>query len=187
MGERDLAGLADGDLVALAIGGRPGAYAAIVTRHKAALYRLILAQVRDADEALDLVQESFVAAHGALGRFDQTRSLRAWLSRIALNKCRDWARRRRVRAMLARVLPVEAAAEVADDRIGGEAAAIERDSLARTLAALDALPAALREPLILCAVEGLSQAEAAEALGLSSKAVELRIRRARAALREQTG
>ena len=87
-------------------------------RHKAALYRLILTQVRDADEALDLVQESFVAAHGALGRFDETRSLRAWLSRIALNKCRDWARRRRVRAMLARVLPVEAAAEVADDRIG---------------------------------------------------------------------
>jgi RNA polymerase sigma factor CnrH len=187
VGGRDLAGLADGDLVALAKGGRPGAYAAIVTRHKAALYRLILAHVRDADEALDLVQESFVAGHGALDRFDETRSLRAWLSRIALNKCRDWARRRRVRAMLARVLPIDAAEAVADDRIGAEAVAIERDSLVRTLAALDALPAALREPLILCAVEGLSQAEAAEALGLSAKAVELRIRRARAALRERTG
>ena len=80
MGGRDLAGLADGDLVALAKGGRPGAYAAIVTRHKAALYRLILAHVRDADEALDLVQESFVAGHGALDRFDETRSLRAWLA-----------------------------------------------------------------------------------------------------------
>ncbi len=42
--------------------------------------------------------------------------------------------------MLARVLPVEAAAEVADDRIGGEAAAIERDSLAHTLAALAPCP-----------------------------------------------
>ena len=181
---RDLAGLADGDLVALARSGRPGAYAVIVTRHKTALYRLILAHVRDADEALDLVQESFVAAHGALARFDETRSLCAWLSRIALNKCRDWARRRRVRAMLAWVLPVEAAAEIADDRVGGEAAAIDRDSLARTLAALDRLPDALRVPLILCTIEGLSQAEAAEALGLSGKAVELRIRRARAALRD---
>ncbi|WP_230483902.1 RNA polymerase sigma factor [Sphingomonas sp. Leaf21] len=184
---RDLGGLADGELVVLARRGRQDAYAAIVARHKTALYRLILAHVRDADEALDLVQESFVAAHGALARFDEARSLRAWLSRIALNKCRDWGRRRRVRAMLARVLPVDAAAEIADDRIGGEAAAIERDSLARTLAALDALPEALRTPLILCAVEGLSQAEAAEALGLSAKAVELRVRRARAALREQVG
>ena len=187
---RDYAGLSDGDLVALVRGGRPEAYAAIVARHKAALYRLILAHVRDAEEALDLVQESFVAAHGALARFDTTRSLRAWLSRIALNKCRDWARRRRVRAMIARFLPVEAAeaAEaVADDRIGGEAAAIERDSLARTLAALDTLPEALRAPLILCAIEGLSQAEAAETLGLSVKAVELRIRRARAELRDRTG
>ncbi|MFE8585545.1 RNA polymerase sigma factor [Sphingomonas sp. NCPPB 2930] len=184
---RDYAGLSDGDLVALVRGGRPEAYAAIVARHKAALYRLTLAHVRDAEEALDLVQESFVAAHGALARFDTTRSLRAWLSRIALNKCRDWARRRRVRAMIARFLPVEAAEAVADDRIGGEAAAIERDSLARTLAALDTLPEALRAPLILCAIEGLSQAEAAEALGLSVKAVELRIRRARTELRDRTG
>ncbi|MBZ6383556.1 RNA polymerase sigma factor [Sphingomonas sanguinis] len=187
MGERDWAGLADGDLVALARAGRPGAYAAIVTRHKAALYRLILAHVRDADEALDLVQESFVSAHDALARFDPARSLRAWLSGIALNKCRDWARRRRVRAMLSRVLPVAAAEAVADDRVGTEAAAIERDSLAHTLAALDSLPEGLRSPLILCAIEGLSQAEAAEALGLSVKAIELRIRRARAALREKTG
>jgi RNA polymerase sigma-70 factor (ECF subfamily) len=180
---RDWADWPDADLVALARDGRPGAYAAIVTRYKAPLYRLILTHVRDADEALDLVQESFVAAHGALARFDTARSLRAWLSRIALNKCRDWARRRRVRAMLARVLPIDAAGDIADDRIEGEAAAIDRDSLARTLAALDRLPEALRAPLILCSIEGLSQAEAAEALGISSKAIELRIRRARAALR----
>jgi len=185
---RDYAGLPDGDLVALARDGDASAqalaYAAIVTRHKGALYRLILTHVRDADEALDLVQDSFVAAHAALGRFDTSRSLRAWLSRIALNKCRDWARRRRVRAMLARVLPIETAAEVADDRVGSEAAAIDRQSLSRTLAALDALPEALRAPLILCAIEGLSQSEAAEALGLSAKAIELRVRRARAALRD---
>ena len=65
-----------------------------------------------------------------------------------------------------------------------EAAAIDRQSLSRTLAALDALPEALRAPLILCAIEGLSQSEAAEALGLSAKAIELRVRRARAALRD---
>lgn len=86
--------------------------------------------------------------------------------------------------MLARVLPIETAAEVADDRVGSEAAAIDRQSLSRTLAALDALPEALRAPLILCAIEGLSQSEAAEALGLSAKAIELRVRRARAALRD---
>jgi RNA polymerase sigma-70 factor (ECF subfamily) len=40
----------------------------------------------------------------------------------------------------------------------------------------------LREPLLLCGVDDLSHAEAAEALGITAKAVELRIRRARAAL-----
>src|SRR3546814_13816002 len=50
--------------------------------------------------ALDLVQEAFVAAFDALDRYDQGRPLRTWLARIAINKCRDWARRRAVRRLL---------------------------------------------------------------------------------------
>ncbi len=81
-----------------------------------------------------------------------------------------WARRRRVRAILARVLPVEAAAaKVADDRSGPRQ---RRSSGIRWPVRWPRSmpwPASLREPLILCAVEGLSQAEAAEALGLSGR------------------
>ena len=47
-----------------------------------------------------------------------------------------------------------------------------------------ALPPALKEPLFSCAVDGLSQAEAALALGISPKAVETRLYRARARLAE---
>lgn len=181
----DLAALDDAELVALALAGRQAAFAALMTRHKQPLYRLIAAQIRDADEALDLLQETFIAAHGALARFDRTRSLRAWLARIALNKCRDWARRRRVRAFLGR-LPIEAVGNVAAEQAGEETAAIDRDSLRRTLDAVARLPAALREPLLLCTVEELSQSEAAQALGISVKAVETRLRRARIALAERS-
>lgn len=161
---------------------RQAAFAALMRRHKQPLYRLILAQIGDPDEALDLLQESFVAAHAALSRYDRDRSLRAWLARIAINKCRDWHRRRRVRHMLARVLPIEAGERVADGAADTETNAIGRDDLARTLADIARLPAPLREPLLLCTIHELSQAEAAQALGISAKAVETRIRRARAAL-----
>ena len=179
----NLDALADPDLVSLYLATRAQpVFATIVVRHKQPIYRLIVAQVRDADGALDLVQETFVAAHGALARFDTTRSLRAWLARIAINKCRDWARRRRVRNFLSHILPLHATRDVVDDTVNVETAAIGRDTLARTLGAIGRLPAALREPLLLCTVEDLSQAEAAEALGISVKAVETRVRRARAVL-----
>ncbi|MFK3890406.1 RNA polymerase sigma factor [Sphingomonas sp. NPDC079357] len=178
--------LDDAGLVALHRAGRRSAFATLMARHKQPLYRLIVAQTRDADDALDLLQETFVAAHGALARFDPDRSLRAWLARIAINKCRDWQRRRRVRHFLARVLPIEAGERVADPGADAEAQAIDRDELAQALEAIGRLPAALREPLLLCTVDELSHVEAGEALGITAKAVETRIRRARAALSGQS-
>lgn len=174
--------LADGALATLAAGGHATAFAEIVRRHKQPLYRLIVAQVRDPDEALDLVQETFVSAHRALSRFDVERSLAAWLSRIAINKCRDWARRRRVRRFWSMLLPIEAGADTAEEAVGSDVQAADREELRIVGDAIAALPASLREPLLLQAVEGLSQAEVAEALGISAKAVELRVRRARATL-----
>ncbi len=183
--------LDDAGLVALHLRGPPAtrqaAFAALMRRHKRSLYRLIVAQVGDPDEALDLVQESFVSAHAALGRYDPARSLRAWLARIAINKCRDWHRRRRVRRFLMRVLPIEAGERVADAAADPEARAIDRDDLAQVLAGIARLPATLREPLLLCGVDDLSHAEAGEALGITAKAVELRMRRARAMLATARG
>lgn len=178
--------LDDAALVSLHRAGQRAAFAVLMARHKQPLYRLIVAQTRDADDALDLLQETFVAAHGALARFDTDRSLRAWLARIAINKCRDWQRRRRVRHFLSRVLPIEAGERVADPLADTEAQAIDRDELAQSLTAIARLPAGLREPLLLCTVDELSHAEAGEALGITAKAVETRIRRARTALSERT-
>ena len=55
-------------------------------------------------------------------------------------------------------------------------------SLTSVRTAIAALPAALKEPLILRTIEGLSETETAQALGISNKAVETRLYRARAAL-----
>lgn len=178
----DIDGRDDAALVDAHRAGDRRAFALLMRRHKQPLFRLIAAQTGDPDEALDLLQETFVAAHGALARFDRARSLRAWLARIAINKCRDWHRRRRVRHFLARILPIEAGERVADPAVDIEARAIGAGELARTLALIGRLSVSLREPLLLCAVDELSHAEAAEALGITTKAVEARVRRARAAL-----
>ena len=87
----------DGDLVALSLAGRDDAFAEIVQRHREPIFRLVRGYVGNPEEALDLVQESFISAFKHLDRFDQERPFRSWLARIAINKCRDWARRRAVR------------------------------------------------------------------------------------------
>lgn len=169
-------------MVALALAGRQDAYRELLARYREPIYRFIRASTGDAQEALDLTQDTFISAFSALDRYDRSRPLLTWLRRIALNKCRDWGRRRRLRTMLWRTAPIDAAHDVPDDAIAPDVQAADRTELARVNAAIARLPARLRETLILRTIEGLGQAETAEALGISEKAVETRLYRARSKL-----
>lgn len=180
----ELDGCSDGDLAALALAGRQPAYAELMRRHRDWVYRLVRGSVGDGDEALDVTQNAFIAAFSALDRYDATRPFRIWIARIALNKCRDWARRRRVRSFLAFALPISAAEQLADDAMPVDVALADKAELARARRAIAGLPASLREPLILRAIEGLSQAETAQVLGVTEKTVETRVYRARKKLME---
>lgn len=173
----------DGELAALALAGRQDAYRELLARHREPVFRLVRATTGDAHEALDLTQETFVAAFAALARYDSERPFPVWLKQIALNKCRDWARRRRVRSFFTRAAPLEDAFDVSDDAVPVDMQAETRAELARVTAAMARLPTRLREALVLRTVDGLSQAEAAQVLSVSEKTVETRLYRARAKLR----
>jgi RNA polymerase sigma-70 factor (ECF subfamily) len=82
----------DGELAALALGGRQAAYGELVRRHQGWVHRLVRSHVGSMDEALDVTQASFVAAFAALNRYDVTRPFQVWMSRIVINKCHDWRR-----------------------------------------------------------------------------------------------
>ena len=169
----------EGMLAAAALRGQEDAFRALMTRHREAAYRLIRAQVDDADAALDLTQESFIAAFTYLGRYDPVRPFRFWIMRIALNKCRDWRRRRAVRRFFFGAKPIEEGVHVADAAPGPEADAVGRQELGRVRRAIDKLPDNLRSVLLLRTVESMSQTEVAQLLGISEKAVETRLYRAR--------
>lgn len=174
----------DGELAALALAGRQAAYRELLGRYREAVFRLVRGSIGDSDAALDVTQEAFIAAFAALKRYDGTRPFKTWVSRIAINKCRDWARRRAVRRFFSFALPIEAAATIADESIPADQQLADRAELARVRAAIARLPAAIREPLILRTIEGLTQAETAQVLGISEKSVETRLYRARNKLTE---
>ncbi|GIK48846.1 MAG: RNA polymerase sigma factor [Alphaproteobacteria bacterium] len=176
----------DAALSAAVIAGDSRAFTELMRRHKEALYRFIRRYVGDADEAYDLLQDTFLAAWSALPGFDSARPMRAWLRRIALNKCRDWSRRRSVRRFFFAAAPIDNNAH----RVAIPASETDPEQ-ERRLADLDRqianLPAGLKEPLLLTQFEGLSHKEAAQILNISPKAVEMRIYRARAQLASGLG
>lgn len=180
----DLAQLSDRELAALAKAGHQNAYREFLRRYKAPIYRLIFNNIGDMDEAMDLTQEAFVAGFGALGRYDADRPFKVWIARIALNKCRDWARRRKVRSFFSRALPLESAHDVASDVPAPDVEVASRAEMARVRAAMAQLPPKLREVLVLRGLEELSQVEAADMLQVSEKTIETRLYRARARLKE---
>lgn len=174
----------DRALATRALAGDQTAYGALMRRHRDAMFRLARGAIGDPDEALDITQESFVAAFAALARYDGSRPFRVWIARITLNKCRDWGRRRAVRRFFGFAKPIDDALDIADAGATPEEAARSAQEVARINAAIATLPANLKDVLLLRTIEQMRQAEAAQVLGITEKAVETRLYRARAKLAE---
>lgn len=172
---------AESDLARLAAAGDDQAFAELVRRHQDGLYRLLRRYLGSADEAYEATHEAFIAAWGALKRYDPARPFGAWLRTIAINKARDRGRRLTVRRLLFGHRPLEesGALESADPAPAADETLITRQQLAELDRAISGLPTKLKEALLLTAIEGLSQQEAGAVLGVSAKTIETRAYRAR--------
>lgn len=179
--------LPDETLALKAQHGDRHAFEMLIGRHKDALYRLVRRYLGNSDDAYDLLQETFISVWENLHRYDSKRSFLAWARTIALNKCRDFSRRRRFRRWISQLFATEPATETpspAEFADLAEAQAREDKRLRRLDEAISSLPELYKEPLLLTTVGGLSQEAAAAVLHTTTKAVEMRLRRARQRLVE---
>lgn len=170
-------------LAAAARAGRRAAFDQLVRREKGPLYRFVRRYVGNAEDAYDIAQDTFVSAWLALERYDSRQPFAFWLRAIALNKCRDHGRRQAVRRRFLMLLSFASEA-VTEARLNEpeQSGADEERRLRRLDQAIAALPRQYKEPLLLTLVSGLTQQQAAEQLGTSTKAIEMRIRRAKRSL-----
>ena len=177
---------ADLTLVARARDGEDRAFSELLQRHKPGLYGFVRRYVSDADAAVDVVQETFVAAWRALDRYDGRRPFPVWLRAIALNKCRDRARRIAVRRFILGDRDEQSPEALAqpDPEPYGEDKLMPAERRAVFQKAIDQLPAKLKEPLLLTYFDDLTQQEAANLLGVTVKTIETRVYRARQRLAE---
>jgi RNA polymerase sigma-70 factor (ECF subfamily) len=153
------------------------ALAALVDQYAAALYRVAYSVLRNAADAEDAVQETFLRVLRHRHALGEVRDHRVWLIRIVWNIVLDRKRRAKTRpetddvAELARVLP---SADLSAEEI---AAAAQHH--AHVLACVDRIPAKERQVLLLSAFEELSSVEIAAVLGITESSVRSRLFRAR--------
>jgi len=162
--------------------------AALVAEYSTALYRVAFSVTRNAAEAEDAVQETFLRVLRHEARLGEIRDYRVWLVRIVWNIVLDKKRRAKTRpegediADHARALP--------SGEMGADAAVISSQQHGRILGLIDRLPARERQALLLSAVEELSTAEIASVLRTTESSIRSRIFRARrelAALLQKEG
>ena len=174
----------ENDLVSLSQSGSVCAFNRIVARYQAQVVNLAARMLGNRTQAEDVAQEAFISAYRSIGRF-RGGSLRAWLMRIAANGSRDELRRRQRRrdSSLEQSLenptfqPVSGSESPDDAAIRGELdAEIQR--------AILSLPIDQRTVLVMVDVQGLSYAEAAEAVNASVGTVKSRLSRARSKVRD---
>jgi RNA polymerase sigma-70 factor (ECF subfamily) len=133
----------------------------------------------NAHDAEDLVQETFLRAHRAFDRYEPGSNARGWLHTILQRVRTDMFRRTRRRPETVELLGEGPATPPPQDALASGREDLER--------ALQALPDAFREAVVLRDVQELSYAEIAAALGIPVGTVMSRIHRGRALLREALG
>jgi len=189
MDTTDASALDGADMQRLA-GGHDAALNDLMARHAQPVFHFLCRMLGNEDDANDLAQETFLRVYQHRAGFRPGARFTTWLYTIAANLARNHHRWRTRHPNVS----LDAESETTGQSIGdvlpssdpapdGAAVATERAVAVR--AAVAALPADMREVIILCEWQDLSAAEAAAILNTTPKAIDNRLYRARNLLRER--
>lgn len=170
--------LSDNQLIERTLAGETDTFNLLVRRWERQIYSLALRMMGREEEARDVCQETFLAAYRNLGSFRGEAKFSSWIYRIALNACHSRLRRQGTASELSlddtddegrRIEIADAGAEQAADRLHRD----QRVAIVRR--ALHALPAEMRQVIVMKEYEELTFAEIAEVLGLPVSTVKSRL------------
>jgi len=167
--------------------GQTEEFAILVRRHQKKMLNTAFRMIGDYDEACDVVQEAFLAAYRAIGKFRGDSRFSTWLSGIVMNKARDHlsqklARNRREEPLDGAPSRTEGMPFEGSDPADTQLEKKERD--ARIQKCIDCLDGEHKEMLILRDIQAYSYEEIGTMLKLPPGTVRSRLFRARTALKE---
>jgi RNA polymerase sigma-70 factor, ECF subfamily len=193
----DKEGNANGDareteLVISAQAGSKDAFEELQKLHRLHLYRTVLSITKNREEAEDAIQDTFLRAYLALGKFEGRSKFSSWLTRIAINSALMGIRKRRAHPEIfidRSSEPDEEAMsfDIRDSRLNPEQICDQHQRCLRMFRAMQRLDPKLRAALRIRTLQEWSIKETAETLGISQSAAKTRLLRARQRLRRFLG
>jgi RNA polymerase sigma-70 factor (ECF subfamily) len=176
----------DETLVKQYLHGDGSAFAELVTRYTAPIFNLAFRLTGDCAEAEDVAQETFLRAYTALPRSRTDLPFKPWLFQIAVNLCRDLARKKRPTPFADLAQTDETLLEdTIEDEIPLLPDQVEERELEQAMArAVAGLPQVYRAAVVLRYTEELTYEEIAAVLKLPTNTVRTHLFRAKAALRK---
>ena len=181
----------DAALAARVASGDTAAFERLMRLHNRRLYRLARATLGNEADGEEALQDAYLNAFRAIGRFRGESSLATWLSRVVLHECLERLRRQGRRTSIVQLVSSDA-----DERVEHEFMSqpspgatphdhAERSEIRALLERrLDQLPEAFRTVFVLRGVEEMDVSEVAGCLGIPDATVRSRFFRARSMLRE---
>lgn len=166
------------------VAGRDSAMNRLMRRWQDRLIGFLLRMVGDHATACDLAQEAFVRVYRHRASYNPLQPFSTWIFTIAANLARNhhrWSKRHPEAATDPEEIAAASPPDAAPDPHARTAA---REKLAAVQQAIAALPQEQKEVLVFSVYEHLSHEEIAAITDSTTKAVELRLYRARQALRE---
>lgn len=176
----------DQRLISASLTGDQAAFGALVTRYQDRLYNTVFRLVGNAEDARDVVQESFLSAYQSLTAFKGDSLFFTWLYRIAINNAISMKRRKRAVVRLAQGLEsgtVSEPADLSDTARPGRALEMAEDERL-VQQALNRLSPEHRAVLVLKDMEGRKYEEMAEILEVPIGTIRSRLHRARLEMRD---
>ncbi|MCP2043458.1 RNA polymerase sigma factor SigZ [Pontibacter sp. HSC-36F09] len=151
------------------------AVAPVYLEYEARLRSFVMKRVKDKDEANDILQQLYVKLYKHCEQLQEVRNMNAWLYQIARNAVYDYFREQ------GRSIPVEDEGKL-EEQLQQDSE--HQDSESLVLPLINMLPVEYAEPLRLSEIEGISQKEIAERLGMSYSGAKSRVQRGREKLKE---
>ncbi|HOS70364.1 MAG TPA: sigma-70 family RNA polymerase sigma factor [Bacillota bacterium] len=180
----------DEEVVSYIVKGKTELFSVIIDRYQSKVFSTAFHYTHDHEEARDLTQEIFIKLYNNLQKYKGKASFSTWLYRIAVNRCIDWARKKKPQTVSAISDGGEEELDIydtiADSGGGPEEDLIKQENAVYLRKLVESLPEIYKTVIILYYFEDFSPQEISEIVGVPKRTIETRLFRGKNLLKLRT-
>jgi len=179
--------LRDEVIISYILEGRAELFSVIIERYQSKVFSMAYHYTQDYEEARDLTQEILLKLYNNLHSYKSKASFSTWLYRIAVNRCIDWTRKKKLRTVSIINDGSDEEADIydtiADGAEGPEEELIRQENSMYVRKAVEELPEIYKTVIILYYFEDLSPQEISDIIGVPRRTVETRLYRGKSLIK----